>query len=96
MDEKAAAMGAGGIQETVGGGAEEPARLDPSREVITDSSDLEQRRAGRNSSSGAGPYHHHPWGLAAFLGKQIQAATDHLSQEKETSTKAKAPRAEGN
>lgn len=89
-------MGAGGIQETVGGGAEKPARLDPSRVVITDASDLAQRRAGRNSSSGGGPYHHHPWGLAAFLGKQIQAAIDHLSQEKETSTKAKAPRAEGN
>ena len=89
-------MGAGGIQETVGGGTEEPARLDPSREVITDSSDLEQRRAGTNSSSGDAPYHHHPWGLAASLRKQIQAATDHLSQEKETSAKAKAPRAEGN
>lgn len=88
-------MGAGGIQETVGGGAEEPARLDPSREVITDSSDLVQRMAGRNSSSGGGPYHRHPWGLAVSLGKLIQAALDHLSQEKETSTEAKAPRTEG-
>lgn len=43
MGRKAAA---GGEVQTV-----ESARLDPSGELITESSDLEQRRAGRDSSS---------------------------------------------